>query len=175
MPDKSRQFDFLSKKGFTPAEQADATKSAATGAIEDVVHNAKKKALMHHVANQIMDANSDEGIARRIDRNSSELAVHGYQPHQVEHITDSDNDIHPAAAHHHGDFTALWEPGHSTMYVYHKSQDRLDESKASHVATIPVGHLHKSGTHTPTVNQQALEDWHSNPDNVAKAMSSLDG
>lgn len=169
MPDKSRQFDFLSEHGFTPSEQIEATMNATSDAITDI----KKKALMRNAFEGIMESQSDEGQRKRIEKRKQELAVHGYAEHQIEHQTDEDGDIHPAAAHHHGDFVAHWEPGHSKMFVYHKSQDRSDANKAVPVGSIFVSHLHKDADNIPAVNQKALEDWHSKPENVAEAMSRL--
>ena len=177
MPERGSQFpedDFLSERGFTPQEQNEATKGAAGGAIDDVLRAAQNRGFMRHAFEQIMQAHSPEGQSQRVEDTKTELAVHGYHPSQIEHPTDEDGEVRPAAAHHHGDFTAHWEPGHDLMFVYHKSQDRSDANKSTPVGSIPVRHLHKQeGAHIPTVNQQALEHWHSDSGNVEKAMGKL--
>lgn len=166
MPDRSRQFDFLSEHGFTPAEQAEATANAAQGAIEHTIN----KAIMRHAFEGILEGHSEEGQSRRVSEARDTLAGHGYATHQIEHPVDENGETRPAAAHHHGDFTAHWEPGHGRMYVFHKSQDR---TTADPIAGIEVGHLHKDADNIPAVNQKAFEDWHSKPENVANAMKAL--
>jgi len=172
MPERGAQFpegeDFLAKHGFSETEQGIAgLKAKAEIMHENMVFNA----LMHY-GSKLMKESTPEGRAKAEDTSRSELAVHGYHPKQVEHVLGEEGKVFPAAVHHHGDFSAHWEPGHDSMFVYHKSQDRLLD--ADPVASIPVRHLHaEEGAHVPTVNQEALARWHSDPENVEKAMGQL--
>jgi hypothetical protein len=159
--------DFLAQHGFSEDEQI----TAGYKAMFDTVQDEKTSQAMLHYGQKIMGANSPEGQAERVEASKTELAVHGYHPKQVEHILSDEGQIHPTAVHHYGDFSAHWEPGHDSMFVYHKSQDRLLD--ADPVGSIPVGHLHTEDAHIPTVNQDALAKWHSNPENIEKAMGKL--
>jgi len=155
--DNGQQFpdDFLAASGFSAREQNNAVRNAKDKQLTSDAWNN----LAQHAGKKLLESN-DPGVKdENYNIQRGQLVGHGYSANSLAESSDEPGRTLPVAAHHHGDYTAHWEPGHDNMYVFHKSQDA---STADPIGSVPVGHLHTEGAHIPSVNQEALEGWAEN-------------